>query len=346
MSLGMRSRKGESDRRRDARGHRRGWGDLLRQLRAAYAEGDVGSIRALWYGALAEPGLGIWFRLFNRLYPLQSLLDVSYELERRIAADGLARASRWLLDEGFGRWESEVPPETQGVLPAEPVILYGNHPTLLTPFLVSAHVEREDYRIVAASFLESFLPAFGRYAISVELPLNQWGQQLWQGGLQRLVVVYWATRLRPLPPRPAARERNRAALERATAHVRGGGALLIAPAGWSRSDRRWYPGLGRIVRGLALSPAQRPVYLVPYREEGTSDRLVRRLLEARARGAPYRGGTGAPRPRIRFGRPVPLTEVATGEEPVEDLVEGLRRAYGELFSPSPPAVGAPSRSRG
>ncbi len=305
----------------------------------------MGSIRALWYGALAERGLGGWLRLFNRLYPLQSLLDVSYELERRIATEGLARASRWLLDTGIETWHSELSPQTRRVLAAEPVILYGNHPSLLTPFLVSAHVEREDYRIVAASFLEKFLPSLGRYAISVELPLNQWGRQLLQGGLQRLVVVYWATRLRPLPPRPAARERNRAAIEEATAHVRAGGALLIAPTGWSRSDRRWYPGLGRIVCGLAQKPAQRPVYLVPYREEGTSDRLVRRLLEARARGEPHRRGTGTPGPRVRFGRPVPLAEVATGEEPVADLVEGLRRAYGELFALSPPAVGTFSRSR-
>lgn len=326
---GVSGKKGEVG---GARARRR-WADLLGQLRAAYADGDVGSIRALWYGALAEPGLGFWLRFFNRLYPLQSLLDVSYELEGRIASDGLARASRWLLDEGL-HWESHVPAETQGVLSSEPVIIYGNHPTFLTPFLVSAHVERADYRIVAASFLERFLPAFGRYAISVELPLNQWGRQLWQGGLRRLVVAYWATRLRPLPPRPTARERNKAAIEGATAHVREGGALLIAPAGWSRSDRRWYPGLGRIVRGLAGEPPGRPVYLVAYREEGTSDRLVRRLLE----GAPTRG---LPREkarwavaRIRFGLPTPLAEVATGREPLEDLVERLRRAYGEQFARS------------
>ncbi len=314
------------------RGFRRRWADLLRQLRVAYAAGDVGSIRDLWYKAMAEPGLGIWLRLSNRCYPLQSLLDVAHELDRRMAEHGLARASRWLLDERVGHWVSAVPPATRAVLSSEPVIIYGNHPTLLTPFLVSAHVARPDYRIVAASFLEKFLPAFGRYAISVEIPVNQWWKQLWQGGLGRLVVAYWATRLRPVLPRPTARQRNRAALERATAHVRSGGALLIAPQGWSRLGRRWYPGIGRIGRGLVQEPGERPVFLVAYHEEGTSDRWVRRLLEGGERRRLHPGVTRDRPPRIRFGEPLPLSALSTHEGTVEDLVERLRRRYEETFA--------------
>ncbi|MBC7221154.1 hypothetical protein H5T55_06800 [Candidatus Bipolaricaulota bacterium] len=327
------------DETRRKRGFRRRWADLIRQLRVAYADGDVGSIRDLWYKAVAEPGLGFWLRFWNRLYPLQALLDVSYELDRRMAGEGLARASRWLLDEGVGRWASEVPPATSAALASEPVILYGNHPTLLTPFLVSAHVARPDYRIVAASFLEKFLPAFGQYAISVELPVNQWWKQLWQGGLGRLVVAYWATRLRPVPPRPTARQRNRTALEAAAAHVRGGGALLIAPGGWSRSAKRWYPGIGRIVRGLADEPGERPVLLVGYLEEGTSDRLVRRLLENAQRGFGRPDVAPERVPRIRFSEPMPLSAFSPTEGTVEDLVERVRRRHEEAFA-------RPRRERG
>ncbi|HEU68177.1 MAG TPA: hypothetical protein ENN53_03025 [Candidatus Acetothermia bacterium] len=317
---------------RDRRGFRRRWADLIRQLRVAYANGDVGSIRSLWYKAVAEPGLGTWLRLSDRLYPLQGLLDVAHELDRRMAGQGLARASRWLLDERVGRWMSEVPPATRTALASEPVILYGNHPTLLTPFLVSAHVERADHRIVAASFLEKFLPAFGQYAISVELPVNQWWKQLWQGGLQRLVVAYWVTRLRPVLPPPTARQRNRAALERAISHVRDGGSLLIAPSGWNRSGKRWYPGIGRIVRGLANEPGDRPALLVAYHEEGTSDRLVRQLLERAKRG--YGCPEVAPDrvPRIGFSEPIPLSAFSPDEGTVEDLVARLRRRYGETFA--------------
>lgn len=316
---------------RDRGGFRRRWADLIHQLRVAYADGDVGSIRSLWYQALAERGLGTWLRLFNWLYPFQSLLDVAHELNRRMADQGLARASRWLLDERVGRWTSQVRPATRTVLASEPVIIYGNHPTLLTPFLVSAHVDRPDHRIVAASFLEKFLPAFGQSAIPVELPLNQWWKQLWQGGLGRLVVAYWATRLRPVLPRPTARQRNQAALEQACAHVRQGGSLLIAPTGWSRSGNRWYPGIGRIVRDMATEPGERPVWLVAYHEEGTSDQLVRRLLEG---GEPRPGRRGAgrePPPRIRFGEPVPLSALDPQGGTVNDLVERLRHRYEEAF---------------
>jgi len=317
---------------RKQRGLRRRWADLIRQLRVAYADGDVGSIRDLWYKAMVEPGVGLWLRFSNRFYPLQRLLDVCHELEQRMAEHGLARASRWLLDEGVRQCVSEVPPPTRAVLSSEPVIIYGNHPTLLTPFLVSAHVERSDHRIVAASFLGQFLPTFGRYAIPVEIPVNQWWKQLWQGGLQRLVVAYWVSRLGPVLPRPTARQRNRMALEVAAAHVRQGGALLIAPQGWSRSAKKWYPGIGRILRELARDPGERPVFLVPFHEEGTSDRLVRRLLEGRERHHCSHGAPQDRAPRIRFGEPVPLSVLFASEGTVEDLVERLRRGYEEIFS--------------
>lgn len=319
------------NKRREKRVFRRRWAELLRQLRVAYADGDVGSIRDLWYRAMAEPGVGPWLRLSNRFYPFQSLLDVSHELERRVSEHGLAHASQWLLDEGVRQWASEVPPTTRAVLASEPVIIYGNHPTLLTPFLVSAHVERSDHRIVAASFLGQFLPAFGRYAVSVELPVNQWWKQLWQGGLQRLVVAYWATRLRPVLPRATARQRNRVALEMATAHVRRGGSLLIAPQGWSRSGRRWYPGIGRIVRDLGQQPGERPVFLVGYHEEGTSDRLVRRLLEGVERRSRRRRRTQDRPPQIRFGEPMLLSELSPNEGTLDDLVERLRLGYEQTF---------------
>ncbi len=308
------------------------WKALLAQLRRAYEQGDVSSLRTLWYQALREPGVGWALRVFNRIYPLQGVLDIAEELDKRMAEHGLAQASRWLLDEHVVHWRSELPAETRVVLSQEPVVIYGNHPSFLTLFLVAAHVDRPDFRVVAASFLERFLPSFAPYAFPVELPVSDWWKQLWEGGLQRLIVVYWVSRLRPLPSRARAKELNRHALAQSVENVKRGGALLIAPQGWSRSSRHWYPGLGVILKGLVAQPSERPVYLVAYREENTSDRLVRRLVEGRAERQKAWEELEKRPATIRFAPPRLLDPALIREGTAAEVSERLRVQYLELFA--------------
>ncbi len=311
------------------------WRELLSEFRSAYESGDVASLRALWYRARREPLICLWIRLCDRAFPIQNLLDLAYELDGRMAGDGLCSASRWLLEAAVPGWVGEVPEATRRVLASEPVVIYGNHPSLLTLFLVAAHADRPDLRVISASFLGKFLPGFRPYALPVELPVGSLGRAFLQGGLQRLVVVYWATRLRPPLARPTAKERNRRALQEAIEGVRQGGALLIAPQGWTRREGRWYPGIGVIARALAQEPGPSPAYLVPFREESTSDKLVKSLLQ----GEPARYKAQAELEenpvRIRFGEPIPVAEVATDEGTIPELVDRLQRRY-EMVLPRRP----------
>jgi len=313
-------------------GFRQRWKAILHQLRQAYESGDVRSLRTLWYQGLREPGVGWALRLFNRIYPLQAILDVADELNGRMAEEGLARASRWLLEEKVVHWRAEVPPATQAVLAHRPVVIYGNHPSLLTLFLVSSQVDRPDFRVVAASFLERFLPGFAPYAYAVELPVRDWWRQFWEGGLQRLVVVYWVTRLRPVPPKTRAKELNRMTLRKSIEHVRDGGALLIAPQGWSRTTRRWYPGLGIILQDLAKNSGPNPLYLVAYHEENSTDALVHAFLAGGARSRRVLDRLKRDPVKITFSQPRVLVPAELLEGSPADLVERLRRDYEEMFS--------------
>lgn len=312
-------------------GRARRWAQYLWRTRQAYERGDLEALRELWHQGLNEPGIGFFLRFYNRLYPFQALLDLSVEVNRRMGWEGLASASRWLLETAGIPWECDVPSSTREVLNSGAALIYGNHPSLLTPFLLAAAVDRPDLRMIATNFLELFLPNFAPYAILVDLPVNRWWAQFREGGLERLVVAYWVTRLRPPLPREAAKEANARALHLGIEHVRNGGCLVIAPMGWTRRERDWYRGIGVIVKGLAERPCDRPVYLAPFREENTSDRLVRALL--RAQGAGRLKRRLQPRPiRIRFAEAIPLRELGPLELTVPDLVRRLQGQYKALFS--------------
>lgn len=279
---------------------RKGWGKFLGELRETYLRGDPRALAAAWREGTRTPGARSLVWAAERIYPVARTLELAAELESRIGREGLGEASRWLLSSFFPDWRAEVPPETGEVLRSAPVLIYGNHPSFLTPFLVAATVPREDLKMISDSVLDHLLPSFRSYALPVFIPSAGWWGELRAGGLARLVVTGLSARLWPYPPEETVREANRRSLAGAAEHIRAGGAVLIAPGGWSRRDRKWFPGIGQIVLALAGGPG--PRFLVPFREEGATNERVRAVLArgplARAKRRLYR------RPvTIRYGTP-------------------------------------------
>ncbi|HAZ30003.1 TPA: hypothetical protein DCY65_00300 [Candidatus Acetothermia bacterium] len=294
---------------------------------------DVAALRALHAQGMAEPFLGPALRLLDRLYPVKALLDIIAQLDWRIAHDGLASASRWLLDTALVNWTADLPPATREVLASEPALIYGNHPSMLTAFLVAAHVDRPDLRILSASFMPRLLPSYAAYALPIELPLDRRWVQFRRGGLQRVVVAHLIGLLQDSAPREEAKDANRRALALAIEHIRNGGCVLIAPSGGSKRHSPWHPGIGHIVRSLAGEPGVREAFLVPFQELHSSDNRVRAILSrgpvARlSRQVLYRKPVG-----IRFAEPNPLSELGPLPEQAPDLVRMLRQHYDGLFAP-------------
>jgi 1-acyl-sn-glycerol-3-phosphate acyltransferase len=282
---------------------------------------------------MAEPFLGPTLRLLNRFYPVEALLDIAGHLDPRIASEGLAAASRWLLDAHVIHWTSNLPPATREVLASEPALIYGNHPSMLTAFLVAAHVERPDLRILSASYMLRLLPSYAAYAIPIELPPDQGWEQLRRGGLQRIVAARLIGLLQEAVPREGAKEANRRALTSAVEHILRGGCVLIAPGGGSKRHSPWHPGIGHIVKSLAEEPGERGAYLVPFRESCSSDDRVRAILGSGPvarlkRRVVYRKPVG-----IQFAEPRTVSALGPLPEQVPELVRLLREHYDGLFAP-------------
>jgi len=292
-----------------------------------YVQGDPAGLAAAWAGAGRDPRVAA-LELF---YPVGRVLDLAAEVDSRIGRDGLAAASRWLLDTWAPGWEAEVSPATAEVLATKPVLVYGNHPSLLTPFLVAATAGRPDLRIVSASFLDRLLPHYARWAFSVELPVRNWGEQLRRGGVSRLLLAWLIQYLTPPQPEERRKAANLRALAAAARHVRSGGALLIAPSGWTLRPRPWLPGIGRIVRSLEDAPGPEGYWLVPFREEHTSD--------ARTRATLGRGPLARLKRRlvyrypvtIRYGPPVPRSALAPFPAEAEAIARLLQNQYRTVF---------------
>ena len=310
---------------------RGGWCSFLCALREAYNEEGPQALAGLWSSGRRDRRVGPLVRAIELAYPVGRVLSVAAELDERILHDGLGMASRWLLDRWVPGWRAMIPPRTAEVLASAPILIHGNHPSLLTPFLVAATALRPDLKIISASFLERLLPSYAPYSLPVTLRNDQWGEQFRRGGLPRVLVVMLLRHLEPPAPREEAKGANRRAIASAASHIRSGGAVLIAPAGWSLRRWPWHPGIGRIVQSLSREPGPAPDYLVPFREEASSDARVRALLGggpiARLRRSLDR------RPvTIRYGPPTlrsalePLpTEVVAITRLLQDRYEGLFR---------------------
>lgn len=320
--------------RTGAKAHeRRGWMEFLRDLRTICQQGDPAALCTAWREGREDRRIGPLVRAIELLWPVGEVLALAADLDRRIARDGLGGASRWLLDTWVPGWRAEVPPEAADVLGSAPVLIHGNHPSLLTAFLVAASARRPDLKIVSASILERLLPSYAPYSLPVVLPKGNWGEQLRRGGVPRLVVAGLIHCLDPDIPRAEAKERNRQALARAAAHIWSGGALLIAPAGWTSRRWPWYPGIGRIVQALSQDPVLDGDWLVPFREENSTDARVRAILR-RGPVAALDQQRGRP-VTIRYGSPTQRSSLAPFPEPVPEIVRLLQRRYETAFDRQP-----------
>jgi len=309
----------------------RGHLSFLNNLRAAYAAGDISHLAAEYERAFRRPGLAVPLRALELAYPLRLLLHIAAQLERRIEGEGLSGASRWLLDTYLPGWRCTIPEATLRQLDAHPTLIYGNHPSLLTPFLVAACVDRPDLRIVSSSHVHHLLPSYAPYALPVEIPRGRLREDYSRGGLQVALGRKLIRSVHSTPSPDQVRARNRGTLVTAAAHVAAGGSLLIAPEGPSARPRPWQTGIGVLVQHTLEQSCPRPVYALAYWEHHNSDRRVftelrpnpfarirRRLL--------YRVPTG-----ITFSELYPLAELAGECSDPSEITARLHVHYGQSF---------------
>ncbi len=128
-------------------------------------------------------------------------------LDRVVAEAGVAAGARWALPRFV---KSHTARGTEIIPPAGPLVIAANHPASVDSLVISAHVERRDYKIIVGDipFFEN-LPHLSQYAIYAPGPQDIHG---------RMRVIREAIR-----------------------HLKDGGALLIFARGGIEADPDWMP---------------------------------------------------------------------------------------------------------
>jgi hypothetical protein len=265
--------------------------------------------------------------LIDFLYPATPLLHLMKDVDRQVGELGIVQASDAILGLLPTRRMVTFPAAGAQDIRARPVVVFGKHGSILTPFIVAAALRRTDLKMVGATYVARLGPHVADLMYPVHLPIPTFKRAARKGVLLRIGA--WMTAKLDSPvSKEAARQRNRTSLRCAAEHVRHGGALLIAPDARNPKDK-WRTGIGLMLRHLAESDGV-DALLVPYRIWASITGIFHLLscnplLRVWGRWE-YRHPV-----RIAFGDPLPLTAVLqrTGLDPaaitayLEEYYRGL-----------------------
>lgn len=305
----------------------------LEELQRAYADLDGEPVVAAYDDARRRSRtFRILTSVLERVYPVRAFLRIAAEVfDPAIGEKGLHAGCRHILDSLPSEWECVLPTDDLERLRDAPVIFYGNHPSLLTPFLLAASIDRDDLSFLSTSYVRRLIPSFRPYGLRLEVSLTRSWAEWRRGGLRRVLAYRLLNVIHAVPSPAEAKEINRQAIDEAVARVRAGESIMIIPSGGGKKDRTWYSGIGIIARRLLEDPGQTPTWVVPTREENSSNQriyatlmtgLVARLRRRRFERHPV---------RILIASPTRLSDVIDQTGTVEDAVASLRRHYERTF---------------
>ncbi len=256
--------------------------------------------------------------ILERVCPVMALLRLGTELEGALSRESLPDAAVSLLSRLPDRWEIPMIESARAPLRRSPLLVFGNHPSMLTPFLLAAALERDDLRILAHRYVTTLVPSMSSYVLPLEPTHLVSARRRGLASPAHALSLSALRQLDNLVDEEEARRVNRAALDEGVRHVLAGGALAIFPNG-GRENGRWYPGLGRLVDSLRASDA----LLIPVREAGSSNRRVYRLLRRRRHRAPLREPI-----RFYVGEPIPMRRlVLPSDAGAGEIVAMLQSVY-------------------
>ena len=303
---------------------------VLDDLQAAFQEGGIPALRKAYHQAehmsLARR---VAFRLVSAVYPVARVLDAAVLVDDRIRELGPHLGCRAALNELGFPWEVSLPPEDVSALRERPLVAYGNHPSLLTPFLVLAALDRPDVRILAVDSVARLVPHLAPSLLSVVPTFDRRARPRLGLGFMHRVGLSLLNRMEPEVSGDAARAQNRRTLEEAVSHVRDGGCIVVCPGGGAPG--RWFSGIGALLKSLGDESDRSSILLAPFQEQNCTYKLVYDILASRW---PSLRKVARRRPPIRivFSRPVPVPSILASLSPSAPELTGLLEShYKTLF---------------
>ena len=312
--------------------------ESLDALKFAYSEGDAQQLHDAYVNARKTSRfLHVLLPLLEKIYPVRGFLDFASHLEDCMATNGLHLGCKQFFDTLTVPWRIDLPSTVHEIAENASVLFFGNHPSLFTPFLAAASVNRSDFRIFSSKYVCNLLPSLRAAAFPMEVPLTRSWVEWRRSGWQRVLVYRLLSLIHDMPDPEEVRAANRTSIASGANYIRNGGSAIICPGGGGKMrDRKWYAGIGSLIKQLQESPGENPVYLLPYREENCSNKRIYAHIQtgplARFKNAVvYRGPI-----LMRFGDPISLAKIGNPESTVHQLVDLLKEHYESLFpEPSP-----------
>jgi hypothetical protein len=289
---------------------------VIADMKSSFVAGGIEAMAQTHTAAVRDcRSYRIFCKTLDLIYPATPLLDIMKNVDRQVGELGIVDTSKAVLGLLPTHCQVEHPERGTRDIRTRPIVVFGKHGSILTPFIVAASLERSDLKMLGASYVAKLGPNVARHVYPVHLPIPTFRRAARKGFLLRIGA--WLTaKLDSRVPKDVARERNRASLLQAAEHVRDGGALLIAPDA-GNPKARWRTGIGLMLRRLAEAeePNSEPL-LVPYRIWASITGLLHLVScnpIARLLGKwEYRHPI-----RIAFGDPFALSDVIeqTGSDP-------------------------------
>ncbi len=307
------------------------WKDVLARFGQALSEEGSAGLASV-YDSVAQGPMRFRaaVRAIEWVFPLKRVVTMGAEFNARIARNGLSEASRWLLADSGVPWKAEFPESGRDLLDSGPLVIYGNHPSLATPFILAAVLEHPRLGYISSAYVNKLLPAMVPHLFAVELIRHQQVRNRPGSGAAHLIAHMLLADIYERPSREVARAANREVISNAAKHVTQGGALVIYPAGGGK-DRLWYPGIGRLCSDL-LREAEHTLYLVPVRVDYNSHARVYCALSDK-RYARRKTRRFNRRPvLLRLARPLPFRDLEQLQDASsQEIAAVLQQHYNMLF---------------
>jgi len=270
--------------------------------------------------------LRVALALLERMLPITQIMEFAGEMTRRMRQQGLVAACTVSAARLGLECEFDLSDYAQKVLGAESVIVYGNHPTILTPFLVASAAGRDDMRFFIVDYVIRLIPSFGKYALPLRVPAVRARVEWRRGGIKRVISRRLARVFVSREARVDARQANQRALSDGVRHLEQGGCVVIFPGGGGREVERWYPGIGRLVEEVRGHRQAHDVFLLPMHEDTRSEAHVYGAFRRLARGTSSRAGHRL-HVRVRFAEPKRLQEFIPPDASCDEIIRKLQADY-------------------
>ena len=306
---------------------------LLAQLRAAYQRGGIPAFQEVHLAALRQNWTyrTMW-RLVDFASPISSLLTLTGDLDRRVGEVGLCAAANAMIKTLAFSCEKRSPVEQAEILSTAPLLIYGNHPSMLTPILIAAALNRSDLRIVALGYVGKLVPNLEPYLFPLQASQRRTLRGRSRSGMAHALSLSLIYHLDGQLNSEVARDQNQAALSKATRHVLGGGAAMIFPGGGGKETRGWFSGIGVIAANLARAAGCDTVYLVPVRISNSSNSRVYSMLSKNPLSRIRRRLLYRQPMQLTFEKPFPLVSLIKGQNrSPQYLASLLQNHYETLF---------------